>query len=468
MAQAFKELEFEVEVCADIFSALEKVTGQRFDVILADLDQGPEAGFLLKTAHELNLNKCAFPFAVASGTAYSTPKEFGVELILAKPIIPDQIKYALLSCDGFLDCMRSWPGGNKPASQQEPPSAAQAVVPPARPAANAKDPFVRKLPLRGAGPSPNPKPSLGAARPASAAPPIASPWPAKPEILRSTPAAPTKSPAAQPKKQAGQTKTLWSTTLGVAFLALAYGASRPTPSGSLVASIASESRQALEQIFNRSEVGPSGVIGSSNIDESAEDDAENPAAAFPTARIRAVAPSTPRLVASHRASFRGQVASPVAEMNQPGTNPAPELLPVAARTVQIPDSIRLAQPEADAVHTAPGRMPSIMGQLEPIVLPEETAEQMLSQKVQPSYPEQALKVGLQGAVVLQAWIGADGNIRDLKLVHGSLLLGQAAYKAVRQWHYKPYLLNGKAVEAQTYVTVNFRLPQQSLLLPSTH
>jgi protein TonB len=78
--------------------------------------------------------------------------------------------------------------------------------------------------------------------------------------------------------------------------------------------------------------------------------------------------------------------------------------------------------------------------------------------VTPSYPEQALKAGLQGAVVLQAWIGKDGNIRDLKLMDGSFLLGQAAVKAVKQWRYKPYVRNGVAVEAQTYVTVNFRLP----------
>jgi protein TonB len=69
-----------------------------------------------------------------------------------------------------------------------------------------------------------------------------------------------------------------------------------------------------------------------------------------------------------------------------------------------------------------------------------------------------LKAGLQGAVVLQAWIGRDGSIRDLKLIDGSFLLGQAAVKAVKQWRYKPYLRNGVAVEAETYVTVDFRLP----------
>jgi protein TonB len=102
--------------------------------------------------------------------------------------------------------------------------------------------------------------------------------------------------------------------------------------------------------------------------------------------------------------------------------------------------------------------PSLLAQLEPVSLPEDLSRELLLQRVQPSYPEQALKAGLQGAVVLQAWIDRDGSIRDLKLVGGSLLLGQAAVKAVKQWRYKPYLRNGVAVEAETYVTVNFKLP----------
>jgi protein TonB len=63
-------------------------------------------------------------------------------------------------------------------------------------------------------------------------------------------------------------------------------------------------------------------------------------------------------------------------------------------------------------------------------------------------------------VVLEAWIGTDGAIRELKLVRGSLLLGKAACDAVKRWRYKPYLLDGKAVEAQTFVTVDFRLPAE--------
>jgi protein TonB len=59
---------------------------------------------------------------------------------------------------------------------------------------------------------------------------------------------------------------------------------------------------------------------------------------------------------------------------------------------------------------------------------------------------------------MRAWIGKDGKIQDVKLIRGSLLLGEAAYHAVKQWRYRPYLLNGQAVETQTYVTLDFRLP----------
>ena len=102
--------------------------------------------------------------------------------------------------------------------------------------------------------------------------------------------------------------------------------------------------------------------------------------------------------------------------------------------------------------------PSLLAALEPVSLSEDLSRRLLLQKVLPNYPEQAVKARLQGAVVLQAWIGRDGTIQDLKLVRGSLLLGQAAYRAVKQWRYQPYLVNGRAVEAETFVTVDFRLP----------
>jgi protein TonB len=119
----------------------------------------------------------------------------------------------------------------------------------------------------------------------------------------------------------------------------------------------------------------------------------------------------------------------------------------------------MPQPKAGSMRTESlKRSPSLLSQVEPVNLAEDLSQALLLQRVRPTYPEQALRAGIQGAVILQAWIGNDGSIRDLQLVVGSLLLGQAAVKAVKQWRYKPYLRNGVAVEAETYVTVSFKLP----------
>ena len=72
--------------------------------------------------------------------------------------------------------------------------------------------------------------------------------------------------------------------------------------------------------------------------------------------------------------------------------------------------------------------PSLLAALEPVALSEDLSRRLLLQKVLPNYPEQAVKARLQGPVVLEAWIGRDGSIQDLKLVRGSLLLGEAAYQ----------------------------------------
>jgi TonB family protein len=64
---------------------------------------------------------------------------------------------------------------------------------------------------------------------------------------------------------------------------------------------------------------------------------------------------------------------------------------------------------------------------------------------------------VQGSVVLQAVIGADGNIENLRVVSGPAVLATAAQQAVRQWRFKPYLQNGQAVETKTRITVNFSI-----------
>jgi TonB family protein len=82
------------------------------------------------------------------------------------------------------------------------------------------------------------------------------------------------------------------------------------------------------------------------------------------------------------------------------------------------------------------------------------AQGMLVKKVSPQYPVDAK---LSGTVVLQALIGKDGHIADLKVVSGAPELRRAALDAVQTWVYRPYLLNGEPVEVNTSINVVFAL-----------
>jgi protein TonB len=82
---------------------------------------------------------------------------------------------------------------------------------------------------------------------------------------------------------------------------------------------------------------------------------------------------------------------------------------------------------------------------------------LLIRKTQPVYPPLARQARIQGVVVLQAQISKDGNIQNLQLISGHPMLAPAAIEAVKQWKYKPYLLNGEPVEVETQVMVNFTL-----------
>lgn len=82
---------------------------------------------------------------------------------------------------------------------------------------------------------------------------------------------------------------------------------------------------------------------------------------------------------------------------------------------------------------------------------------LLVHKVEPQYPPIAKQAHVQGAVMLRAVIGKDGKVENVQTESGNPLLASAAVNAVKQWRYKPYVLNGSPVDVETTVTVNFRL-----------
>jgi protein TonB len=96
--------------------------------------------------------------------------------------------------------------------------------------------------------------------------------------------------------------------------------------------------------------------------------------------------------------------------------------------------------------------------LQTLTISQGVSQGLLVKKVQPVYPKSALAMQVEGAVQLAATISKNGDISAVKVLKGPAQLTKAAADAVKQWKYKPYLLNGEPVEIQTEVTINFKLP----------
>jgi periplasmic protein TonB len=159
-------------------------------------------------------------------------------------------------------------------------------------------------------------------------------------------------------------------------------------------------------------------------------------------------------------------AAPLQALPQPPpqVQAQPNLVPVLPPHLPSPapeDSLsasdrRLGVIIPDSLKTTPSPAPA--SSLEPFAVPEETSRVLVTHRVDPDYPAQALPQRLEGPVVLQVWVAKDGTVRDLKLVKGYFLLGRAAFEAVKQWRFKPYNANGNAIDFRTFVTLTFKYP----------
>lgn len=125
-------------------------------------------------------------------------------------------------------------------------------------------------------------------------------------------------------------------------------------------------------------------------------------------------------------------------------------------------SLRLEVPAQSIIpmHTAPVHAVERIGAQQPDrpvrVAGGVLAGQIVS-KVAPVYPQEAKEQGIQGSVVLHAIIAEDGTVKELAVISGPPELQKSAVEAVRQWVYKPYLLNGVPTEVETTITVNYAL-----------
>ncbi len=164
--------------------------------------------------------------------------------------------------------------------------------------------------------------------------------------------------------------------------------------------------------------------------------------------------------------------SPPAEEPEPTVTVAPKPLQVSKKAVRPSSS----QSEAPA----PAPPPVVLGDASTsnsalagivatnVTLPKPTpgtlrisqgiTQGLLVKRVPPSYPMSALQMRKEGVVELLATISKTGAISQIKVLSGESTLAKSAVDAVRQWKYRPYLLNGEPVEIETQITINFKLP----------
>ena len=93
---------------------------------------------------------------------------------------------------------------------------------------------------------------------------------------------------------------------------------------------------------------------------------------------------------------------------------------------------------------------------ERVQMSADTAE-VVNHPIKPGYPLLARQMKVQGSVILQALIGRDGLIQDLRVLSGPPILATAAQEAVKQWHFKPHFQGADPVETQAKITVNFTI-----------
>ena len=522
LGKLLSEFEIEVEFCSDALGSVEKVTQNKFDAIIVDWDDGPEATFLLKTARELkSTRECVSLALVSDVAAGACAVQIGAHGILNKPIVPEQVRETIGTIRDMLLSPQDSAAASAPAPSANDSKTTPSieVVGPLEQSSAA----IEKSQEESAAASPKPAFLNKEARELPSLPPM--PKVLEPPlqeasvgtIFASTPyiERPVQARVRARNKKGGKTGTRIAVMAGLLLTAAAFyvwapGTSyfeRITAMGkSLLA------RRGTEGVV--AEIKPAPSTEKNTSSEAAANASSEPEAAIPatitedtsniqitpvtepsdmnTGAPRPFRPTGPVGIkttgdtsvaavdsSANAVSIKQPTMQEASDVQTPATGaPAPVPKPTAPATpasaAAVPPSVIAAVDHAagdvprsllvsapiNPVQAAVASTPAMSAgnSLTTTVLPEETARELLVKKVQPIYPEQAIRSGVQGAVILQAWIAKDGSIRDVKLLRGSFVLARAAVDAVRQWQFKPYMSNGQATEVQTTITVGFKLP----------
>lgn len=127
--------------------------------------------------------------------------------------------------------------------------------------------------------------------------------------------------------------------------------------------------------------------------------------------------------------------------------------------MDLPNSQQSSTMPSGAISSAVGGRTDAAVAADKVRFASQTVE-LLGHPVEPVYPPLAQRANVQGSVILQAQIDADGNVQGVQVVSGPSILTSAALEAVKQWHFKPRFEAGKPVPTETRITVNFTISTQ--------
>ena len=442
LAPVFKGLNIEAEVCSDAFTAIDKGTKQAFSCLVVDWADQPEAGFLLRRARESALNPNVIAVAIVDREpAPIEIREHRLDFLLYRPITVGEAAAVLAkACQG---------------TQVLPPPILETEPEPEPEREDRLEPLERaQETAKGAEPNlisvtaPVPKPPR----------PVAPVEQYPEEVFTRFGAADEGPDFAQYVPQAGGRSFSSQHAFAVGLAAAAVFClwlTRDTFQYLLHA------REGAVQVLKDSAAA---ALFTPDSVPPPMDPAQD--AYFARPGVKPGRP--PRLgVVSSQAKVPESTVPNAFDfpLPTPGYNPT-KLPPVHVGTVQVPESLRGSLPIGPPVIatgtaqvvpvTAP--LPQFSQFNEPVLLTEDTARGMLVHRIDPTYPREAAAQRLQGPVVLEAIIARDGSVEDLKIVRGYFLLSRAAIAAVKQWRFKPYMINGRAAQMQTTITINFDRP----------
>jgi len=444
-------------------SAAKKLNSQSFDLVLVDCENLPAAKLIFDVCRRSQLGTNPVPIAIVDGRAgLPTAFRLGAELILTKPVAKDQARTTIRTAVSRVrkdePARTIQPFESSPAEAAQPAVIEKHVHAAAAAASSSLAGIVETAPptvpaepvmTRMSSTTDEVAPATGARKPQPAffndsilEPPKSAP------TLKAAPVKPSDDPVLADLESDSPTPVFTSYTepkkkgrgslAALLFLVLAgggfYAAWMYQPGFREIA------QPQIDRLLQAVGTAP----------------APHNAASPPHA-------SAPTPVPSPAPQPTTALPAPDAETNPAADSTAPALpqdTPTTAAVAQSSDAAKILAP-AESRKSVVAALPSeteLPGEKTAVILSSQGAEKRLIRHQPPVYPAEARKQRMEGTVVLKAVVSEGGKVDGVRLVEGDPTLAAAAISAVKQWHYRPYIRDGKARPFQTIVLVDFQRP----------